>query len=448
MSWTMRKRRRVRGNIRSQFDFCSIQTVYLPTGDLIQNDHYDSDPHISSLQIQETEDVDRKVHPRNKLSKDDGGPFFSRKLDIVIDPIPCGLNHVDNNGTYKSTYRYEGTAQLITPLTLGLTFADSATLNQMFSGITFPAQDLSYWGPQAFARMDPTRDSRIPDLARSIAELVREGLPHLPLKLFPKLKKLRSLGSEYLNVTFGWKPLLNDIDQMIELYRKIDDILKQLRRDNGQSVRRSGTLFYDKSVSDRSTIQGECTAYVPRYFPILSNVGDGPPNGPFDTWTETETRVWFSGKGSYILNENLLYDQSNSKIDAYAKILKANLSPSTVYELLPWSWLINWFSNIGSIVENAIGHGVGTYTADYCYLMRTVRKTTYYDCLNFNRRGFFTGAGVKYPTTVRDAQIKVIETTKERIAASPFGFGLTLPDLSAEQWAILTALGLSRQNFI
>jgi hypothetical protein len=108
----------------------------------------------------------------------------------------------------------------------------------------------------------------------------------------------------------------------------------------------------------------------------------------------------------------------------------------TLYQLTPWSWLVDYFSNLGDNIENLNARIADGLVMPYAYVMSetTVRTTT---SLDF---GVWNGS-VFQPERLVDT---VTTTSKKRLGASPFGFGLLGKDLSAKQWSILAALGLAR----
>lgn len=107
-----------------------------------------------------------------------------------------------------------------------------------------------------------------------------------------------------------------------------------------------------------------------------------------------------------------------------------NFSPSVVYELTPWSWLIDWFSNAGDCISNMTDYN--DLTAKYAYVMGSresrfrIESEMYY-----------------HKTTLRDTFVHSL-SRKQRVEANPFGFGLTWDALSARQLSILGALGIGR----
>lgn len=109
-----------------------------------------------------------------------------------------------------------------------------------------------------------------------------------------------------------------------------------------------------------------------------------------------------------------------------------SITPAVAWELIPWSWFIDYFLHVGDLLEN-LDHGVASEcAAKYAYLMNTSEMRS--EQQNF--AGFKHGAGISGVATISTV-------TKTRSVASPFGFGLT-GELNPGQLAILSALGLSR----
>jgi len=107
----------------------------------------------------------------------------------------------------------------------------------------------------------------------------------------------------------------------------------------------------------------------------------------------------------------------------------------TIYKLMPWTWLADWFSNVGKQLDylNSIWYD-GT-TSKYAYVMRS-REEKINQTVNI-----FAPPG--YPEKSITWNYGVI-TKCRRAAASPFGFDLGAENLSTRQIAILAALGITR----
>ncbi len=454
MSWTMRTRRRLRQNIYSSPEpwykhdylvYGSLQSSY--SASVVPFRHY--------FDYSVVTDVDRKVHPRVKGSKDDGGPFSLKRLRVSASLSPLKID-ILTDPFFGTQHQYQASGFGVvshSSINKYYNLDNAVAIGPEWDSFDFPTTDLASYGNKALSRVDPTRKVA-PDVGQFLAELIREGLPSLPLKAFKRVQSLRSLGSEYLNVEFGWKPLLSDISKLFQTYQNIQKITNQLMIDNKKGVRRSGTLSFTKSRDPETDQDWAVQAPVTVPFGQSEDLGayfPDPLRYP-KAWTSTEERVWFAGKGSYVLPSDLLFPPSSSDVSRFVKLLSAIPSPATVYELLPWSWLIDYFANLGDILELAYGRGVGEYTLDYCYLMRKRYRNTYYVAGNFPLSSVlknpYDSSSRVFLSKFTGQSLSIERETKERIAATPYGFGKSLSDLSPRQMAILTALGLSRQNFI
>lgn len=113
------------------------------------------------------------------------------------------------------------------------------------------------------------------------------------------------------------------------------------------------------------------------------------------------------------------------------------VTPTDVYNAMPWSWLADYFTGLGDFVEAVSGGVEDRLAADYFYIMETQKWTTVTNATQ--------GICVS-PDSTGEARGTRIDSwsLKTRIEGSPFGFGIKEIDLSPMQWSILGALGLSR----
>jgi hypothetical protein len=113
------------------------------------------------------------------------------------------------------------------------------------------------------------------------------------------------------------------------------------------------------------------------------------------------------------------------------------ITPSVAYNLIPWSWLVDYFTDLGEFVD-AISPGVEDLLIwDYAYIMRTKEVN----------RHVTRWQNVRNASNITEKVTAQADTTtriKMRCHASPFGFGFKDGDLNIRQLAILGALGLSR----
>jgi hypothetical protein len=159
--------------------------------------------------------------------------------------------------------------------------------------------------------------------------------------------------------------------------------------------------------------------------------------GSLRTTTSSYKRIWFTGAYSYYLSE----DTTNlGRYRMYAEkaryLLGFELTAEVLYELAPWSWLIDWFTNLGTLVSNATKLSQDGLVIRWGYLMTEQVNTVTY-----------TLSGVRshdLRTTLGPSTLTLSTTRKSRVKASPYGFGLNPSSFTARQWSILAALGMTR----
>lgn len=307
------------------------------------------------------------------------------------------------------------------------------------------------WGTKGWARARP--GNPVANAGQFVAELrqlpkiplidgprdriLRGGLKGLPGRLLSRLASFRRLGSEYLNYQFGWAPFVRDLQEMYQLTLDIDQRLDRLRRGNGRSLHRRRTLVDSTSVNvTESAINGPFAYLSPT--PVI--IGGGRTTRTVTT-TEKEL-IWFVGRFQYYVPNigTLEWDKR-----ARRALFGGNLTPSLAWELLPWSWLVDWFTNAGDVFSNMSSNAVDNTVAKYAYVMRT-RQSETLTVINTTWGGR-SGTPATYPAGSGTAILRTSTTTKSRVTASPYGFGVTWDGLSAYQASILGALGVSRRRF-
>lgn len=238
----------------------------------------------------------------------------------------------------------------------------------------------------------------------------------------------KHLADDYLNFRFGWMPFYSDIKELLNNFLEEDKLFKQLVRDNGRPVRRSGIV---DTITDTqsTTTQG---LLGPMLFPALQTQFYDKASGTQTTTTQTKEEYAFSGRFRYYIPQ--LAEGPDSEVArrrARRIIYGAELTPNTLYQLMPWSWLIDWISPIGDVISNLNDYG-DNLTADYAYATGNRSRETVVVV-----NGILKGI----PIT---AYSSALQEVKLRRRASPFGFGLNPGSFSPYQLSILAALGISK----
>lgn len=292
-------------------------------------------------------------------------------------------------------------------------------------------------GTTAIARCEPTNS--LADLSTFLGETYTDGLPLAPLTRTWKAEvdAAKAAGSEFLNVVFGWAPLVSDITSLSNAAVKAHATILQYERDSGKQVRRTYKFKSVKDTTSETLIASNTGGKIAGGAQTMWDLSG--PTGYVTKKVETFRDQWFSGAFTYHLPSD--FDSRNALGDAASeaqKILGQPLSPDTIWELTPWSWAIDWFSNAGDYIHNLHAFNSNGLVMRYGYMMEhTIVKHTYTlsDACLYGR-----GGRSRVPPLV------LVTESKKRIHANPFGFGLTWSGLSSLQLSILAALGISRRS--
>lgn len=264
------------------------------------------------------------------------------------------------------------------------------------------------WGATAIARCAPTNP--IADAGTFLGEL--RQLPKIPGRDFAR-RGLKGTGGEYLNVEFGWSPAWRDIKSFREANAKAEEFLTRLEERSGKYSRKRYTLVEDTSTTE--------TLVAANASSTLDLVGNPHRKYPLRRTTITSEKVWFSGAFTHF------YQRSPSQIEFFRKLQDArdvyglDLSVEVAWNLLPYSWLADWYGNIGDVAHNLTRFSQDGLTMRYGYIMRH--------------------KSIEYIYTYGPSSFTTKAEVKQRRKASPFGFGVSPANLSDRQWAILAALG-------
>jgi hypothetical protein len=296
-------------------------------------------------------------------------------------------------------------------------------------------------GTKAIAIAKPTNS--VADAATALIELYREGLPKmigstLWNEKFSSAKKFaekspEKASKEFLNLEFGLKPLLSDIQDVYKAIKTADAVMKQYERDAGKVVRRK---FEFPSEEDATTtlVPGEALPYIPVSSSIIMKPGDGSAlRGRIRITDQYFRRTWFSGAFTYHLPSDWYKQGSSSKMD---KLLGTKVTPEVVWNVTPWSWFADWFANTGDVISNLTDMASDGLVLRYGYVMEHERHV---------RTISYEGAH-PYNTEATPQPLIFVNETKRRLASSPYGFGLTFEGFSSRQKAILAALGITKSK--
>lgn len=398
------------------------------------SDHYPTQAVETQVTVSENHPSWNKVRESGQFRGDIGGEFQSTKVTWEVDTTRV-FSWADQTFTGPTrvvrNYRYGP----IHPCSHGSPQVPTLTASSNTS--------LDAFGAEMVAKCKPTNS--VVDASNFLGELLHEGLPkligahtwkdrtYLARKASHKARAHRA-SDEFLNIQFGWKPIAAEVQNVARLIASADDVIRQYQRDSGRVVRRRFSLPPIQSTTYAPI--GSHSGRAEMCAPSSSLFWRGSAQGEGWVKTEVSTRRWFSGAFTYYFPaDGNVYSKMRREAQMAKKTLGLTLTPEVVWNLTPWSWAVDWFTNTGDVISNLTDWAVDGLCLRYGYVMehKMIRRTY-----------FLVGDTSLKIGSYRPSPIVVTKEIKTRRKANPFGFGLTWNGLTTTQAAIAAALGIKR----
>jgi hypothetical protein len=360
----------------------------------------------------------------NPDDKTDRGHVFSTVKRVEI------LNRPKADLSSESVYPFiHGWKGPLYPLVKSGLVVDFPQLSPMSSN------DVKVYGQLAIAKCEPTLPEA--SLSTFLSEIffADQELPHVKyddiLKFQVGLGHLSSHGRDaFLSTNFAWLPFCNDLRKLMNAVKNSYKIMSQYKRDSGRVVRRR--FRFEPVSTYKTTTNSTGDVWSPYAMPEKTGSSH---DAIYEQSLKTE--IWFSGAFMYYLpvTDSLLH-----KMEYYDRladrVLGSDFTPLTIWNIAPWSWLLDWKLDLGSAISIANSMSEHNLVLSYGYLMR---KQTALNKL--------TVPGLSF---VKSGKLGPVSRTlsvvmKERFQATPYGFGIDPGTFSATQLAILVALGIKRE---
>lgn len=311
--------------------------------------------------------------------------------------------------------------------------AQDGILRAKFARVTnssFPAAptpndaQLMSLGRRAISLVAPTQSEF--DAAQALGEVISEGLPGMIGLASRKRDIAGRSADEYLNYTFGVKPLMNDIRSAVNAYRNSERIWNDYVRRSGKRTQRDYNFSVEHATSvskDVGPVQCIVAAYVTGV----------PTLVPLTKTTTTTVKRWFSGDFRYYVPQASPFERNASR---WEKLYGVIPDIDTLWELTPWSWAADWVSDIGVFASNVSLFSKDSLAMENAFMMEHQTITHEYHLQGVTFRSI-----PGYHDFVQTLKTEC----KYRIPATPYGFYADWPDFTNQQLAILGALGISRR---
>lgn len=364
----------------------------------------------------------KTLHSLKSSEYDQGHEFNTQKLSYSWSLRDFTFGYTDNR---RNTFEYRGP---LWPATHSIFSLDPgyAAWHSLTS--------LEARGTEAIRDTIPNKSPA--DLAQALIELKREGLPKLiGLQTLRDGLSPRSTGGEYLNLEFGIKPILRDLLDVATAVSNSRELYKRWMTESGKKLHRQRHFPVVRETLTSGPIAGSGISRWPVLNMQYCFVSNG--TGIATTTVEKSRRDYFKGAYTYHIDKDKLGTMLGNA-EAAAWLLGLKVTPEVLWEITPWSWLVDWVTNIGDNISNASALGSDGLVLRYGYMMRHTRVTS-----------TRTLVGVKHVSTLKPVppiSFVALYERKQRIRANPYGFQTLTSAFSPKQWSILTALGLTRGN--
>jgi len=144
----------------------------------------------------------------------------------------------------------------------------------------------------------------------------------------------RGAGNQYLNYKFGWEQALRSVVDLLKLPTLISNRVNYLIKRQGRaSTFRSSMRIVDQMSS------------IPAF---NYNISTGETEISNGTKTVRTIDLKCAVNGVLILPS---ISVPKLRTDLLWQLWGANPSPSDVYNLVPWTWLIDWFTGLGEYID-------------------------------------------------------------------------------------------------
>ncbi|DAD51610.1 maturation protein [ssRNA phage Gerhypos.4_44] len=283
------------------------------------------------------------------------------------------------------------------------------------------------------------------DLANFLGEL-REGLPHVVSSLMrDKANVFRGLGSDYLNVQFGWIPFVNDLINAGLALKTATEALINPSRIVRRHRQRKPLLTSSEVTATSARMK---TLYVTPARWMASQIGfpftgdwsglsfGNNLGGSHYVGTVTKVERWFDGEFVQLPKVGFDPDDYFSRLD---QLINLKLTPEVLWNLAPWSWLVDWHLRIGDSIASNLLVADDRVHSVYAYAMQRTTKSEF-----LSSKGITPASGYSY-SGPSDWGAVLRTGIKQRVRANPYGFTAGGADaLNNSQIAILAALGLTK----
>lgn len=207
--------------------------------------------------------------------------------------------------------------------------------------------DWVYYKTKALANMNPNK----PDVDVPVFIFELKDLPemlHQAGRILQKGAKASDAAGAYVSYSFGWAPLISDTRKLVNFSSSVNNKLKYLLKTSAKGgARISRKLDDTKTTLSTSSFNGSTPAF------------SAIPSFEGSRIIEEHRKVWAVANVATFPTPNEI-DHPN--LTAARAAFGLNLSAASLWEAIPWSWLIDYLGNVGDFLDANRGFIPSTIT--------------------------------------------------------------------------------------
>lgn len=226
------------------------------------------------------------------------------------------------------------------------------------------------------------------------------------------------IAGQYLAWQFGWKPLISDLWRILTFTDVIAKRVRELEQ------------LYERGITRRISLESNTIVSTGRYpssgSQNCSYSGGSLAISGYTPWTSTRSTwatVRWKASGKVPTPDHL------HRL-ALRSALGLNVDFATLWEIIPWSWLIDWFGSFGDYLESKRNYVGGTVESINIMRHSKVRLT--------------------YVVTAKPSYVSVTSNgyihweRKRRVVSVTPAPEFRIPILQRRQWGILSSLAIQK----
>lgn len=274
-------------------------------------------------------------------------------------------------------------------------------------------------------------------------------------------KNPKAAAGQFLNVIFGVQPTMSDLQKMSETVIRASPILDEYIRQERVRLRRKGTRVlgeysnsgtyvneFGYTPSGSTTFGGDLSMHYSYVLPTSSSSSADVLKAHVNWSVAATQRLVTSATYEYYIPQP---EGFQGRMDEYSQLAQrlvgGGANAETIYDLTPYSWLVDWFFDIGGVIayqQNLADNQMIAIRKSFSVIEQVYASARIVD-YTYDSSGVVGAYKLARPVRF-NANTAIYRWKRvQRGVGNPYSVTPTW-SFSKQQWAIAAAMGLSRSE--